>query len=205
VTNFQENLVAAFWKWFKTFHREVEAAYSAGDTAWLDGEFTKRVRAIEPNLNWEIGPYFDPEFALVVSPSIRENIELAKEVICAAPQIAGWHFLPAKPPKQMTRLVITLPFRPEVEICGDEWSYRLTSYNNGEFFDIEVFTDAPSSMLQEDLTVLTHCLIEALIGEFVYLEKIEAVTVYRPTDSRSLENATSLRYLNEHLAGLIGE
>jgi hypothetical protein len=204
VTNLQEKPTAAFWKWFKTFRREIEAAYSARDTAWLDSEFTKRVRAIEPNLNWEIGPYFDPEFALIISPSIRENIELAKKITCAAPQIAGWHFLPAKPPKQMIRLVMALPFRSDAEVCGDEWSYRLTSYNKGEFFDIEIFTDAPSSMLQEDLTVLTHCLIEALIGEFVYLEKIGAVTVYRPTDSRSRENTTSLRYLNEHLTGLIG-
>ena len=205
MTSFQKNPVDAFWKWFKTFHREVEAAYSAENTTWLDSEFTKRVRAIEPKLNWEIGPYFDPEFALVISPSIRENIELAKEVIRAAPQIAGWHFLPAKPPKRMTRLIMALPFRPDVEICGEEWSYRLTSYNNGEFFDIEIFTDALGSMLQEDLTVLTHCLIEALIGEFVYLERIGAVTVYRPTNSRSLGNTTSLHYLNEHLTRLIGK
>lgn len=205
MANFQEEPVAAFWKWFKAFRREVENAYSAGDTIWLDSEFTKRLRAIEPNLNWEIGPYFDPEFALVISPSIRENIELAKGVIRAAPQIPGWHFLAAKPPKRMTRLVMTLPFRPDVEICGDEWAYRLTSYNNGEFFDVEVFSDVPSSMQQDDLSVLTHCLIEALVGEFVYLEKIGAVTVYRPTDSRSLENTTPLRFLNEHLTGLIGE
>ena len=205
MANFQEKPVAVFWKWFKTFHREVENAYTVGDTCWLDGELTKRIREIEPKLNWEIGPYFDPDITLVVSPSIRENIELAKEVIRAAPQIAGWHFLAAKPPKRMTRLVMTLPLRPDAEICGDEWAYRLTSYNNGEFFDIEIFTDAPSSMLQDDLIVLTHCLIEALVGEFVYLERIGAVTVYRPTDSRSLEDTTSLRFLNEHLAGLIGK
>ena len=205
MTNFQEKPVAAFWKWFKTFRREVENAYAAGDTSWLDSEFTKRVRAIEPNLNWEIGPYFDPEFTLVISPSIRENIELAKGVIRAAPQIPSWHFLAAKPPKRMTRLVMTLPFRPDVEICGDEWAYRLTSYNNGEFFDIEVFSDAPSSMLQDDLIVLTHCLIEALVGEFVYLEKVGAVTIYRPTDPRSLEDTTALRFLNEHLTRLIGK
>lgn len=203
MTNLQEKPTAAFWKWFKTFCREVEGAYSAGDTNWLNSELTKRIRSIEPNLNWEIGPYADPEFTLVISPSIRENIELAKEVIRAAPQMSGWHFLAAKPPKRMTRLVMTLPFRPNVQICGDEWVYRLTSYNNGEFFDIEVFTDAPSSMLQDDLLVLSHCLIEALVGEFVYLDRIGSVTVYRPTDSRSLENTTSLRLLNEHLTGLI--
>lgn len=100
---------------------------------------------------------------------------------------------------------MTLPFRPDVEICGDEWAYRLTSYNNGEFFDIEVFSDAPSSMLQDDLIVLTHCLIEALVGEFVYLEKVGAVTIYRPTDPRSLEDTTALRFLNEHLTRLIGK
>jgi len=205
VANLQKKLVAAFWKWFKAFRREVENAYSSGDTSWLDSELTNRVRAIEPNLNWEIGPYFDPEFTLVISPSIRQNIGLAKAIIHTAPQIAGWHFLAAKPPKRMTRLVAELPFRSDAEICGDEWCYRLTSYNNGEFFDIEIFTDVPSSIQKDDLFMLTHRLIEALVGEIVYLERIGAVTVYRPTDSRSLENTTSLRFLHEHLTGLIGE
>lgn len=205
MADIQEKPISTFWKWFKAFHREVENAYSAGDKAWLDGELTNRVREIAPNLNWELGPYFDPEFTLVISPSIRENIDLAKEVIRAAPPIAGWHFLAAKPPKQMTSLVMSLPFRPGAEVCGDKWCYRLTSYNHGEFFDVEIFTDAPSSISQSDLMLLAHLLIEALVGESIYLEKIGAVTVYRPTDSRSLENTTPLRFLNEHLNELMRE
>lgn len=182
---------------------EIERAYMAGDAGFLAGQLTPRVHSIEARLNWEIGPYYDPDLTLVFSPSVRENIDLAIRVTVAAPEIPNWHFLPAKPPKTMTSLVMRLPFGSEAEICADDWCYRVTAYNNCEFFDIEVFSKAPVCVKESDLLLLTHLLIEALVGEVTYLERIGAVTVYRPSDPRTRERTTALRFLGEHLASLL--
>lgn len=150
-----------------------------------------------------MGPYHDPENTLVISPSVRDNIELAQRVVAAAPAIAGWHFLPAKPPKELTRLAMELPGVGEAEVCGDAWVYRLTSYNQMEFFDIEVFTDYAGSISDSNLELLVRRLIESLVGEIVYLEKFAAVKVNRATIAPPSEKLTTFPVLGRHVAHLL--
>jgi hypothetical protein len=203
VATIQVQHVDSFWEWFNAAHKEIEAAYAIGDTRWLDRQLTHRIRGIEPRLNWEIGPYNDPNFTLVISPSTRENIDLATKIVAAAPVIPMWQFLPAKPPKKMTRLSMELTSRLGAEVCADEWLYRLTAYNGCEFFDIEVFSEVPDSIHDGDLFLLTRRLIEGLVGERLYLERFGAVTVYRPTDTRTREKMMPFRLLGEHVSYLL--
>ncbi len=94
----------------------------------LAANLTERVKQLEARLNWEMGPYHHPDNTLVISPSVRENIELAQQVVAGAPALAGWHFLPAKPTKVLKRLVMELPGITGASVCGDDWVYRLTSW-----------------------------------------------------------------------------
>ena len=126
-----------------------------------------------------MGPYHHPDNTLVISPTVRDNIELARRIVDAAPPIPGWHFLPAKPPKELKSQAMGLPGIAGADVCGDKWVYRLTSYNKMEFFDIEVFTDYSGSMSDRHLELLTRRLIESLVGELLYLDKIAAVKVMR--------------------------
>jgi hypothetical protein len=150
-----------------------------------------------------MGPYHHPDQTLVISPSVRANIDLAARIVAAAPQLYGWHFLPAKPPRELKRLLLDLPGKAGAAVCADGWTYRLTAYNRMEFFDIEVFTDAGNSISDGDLELLTRRLIESLVGEVVYLEKFAAVKAARSGDARPAEELTAFPLLGRHIAHLL--
>ena len=67
--------IVTFWEWFADWQDDVAAAYASDDARWLDANLTAQVKRIQAQLNWEIGPYHDPENTLVISPSARDNIE----------------------------------------------------------------------------------------------------------------------------------
>jgi hypothetical protein len=194
-----------FWDWFIQHHPDVEHAYTVSDAGWLESNLTPRLQRIQSELVWELGPYHDPDYTLVISPAVRESLSLTERIIAAAPDIPKWRFLPAKPPKELTSLVMELPDIKNSGVCADKWLYRLTQYNDREFFDIEVFTDAPPTIKDDHLEVLTHRLIESLVGEEIYLDRIGAITIYRPADPRSRERTTKLPFLYKHMCELIGK
>lgn len=198
-----EAKIAAFWEWFADNGADVEAFYTAGALDWLDANLTPRVQRMHEALNWEIGPYHHPENTLVISPGIRDNLALAEHIVAAAPPTPGWHFLPAKPPKELKRLAMGLPHVAGAEICADGWSYRLTAYNQMEFFDIDVFADAAALVGDKDLVLLTRRLIEALVGERLYLERFAAVKVHRSGERLPQEKITAFRLLGKHVAHLL--
>jgi hypothetical protein len=195
--------IAAFWAWFAANLSAVLSAYGDGDADWLDEHLSPAVEAIEPRLNWEIGPYHHPEDTLVISPGVRENISLTERVVAASPPTPGWHFLPAKPPKKLQRLVIGLPGVEGAEVDADSWVYRLTAYNQMEFFDIDVYADNVGPMADNDLELLTRELVEALVGERHFLELIAAVQVWRYPEDRPPGKLTRLPLLGSHLAHLL--
>jgi hypothetical protein len=202
-----DSRIADFWRWFVDWHLDVAEAYAADDMHWLAANLTERVQRIEPRLNWEIGPYRHPDNTLVISPSVRDNIELARNIAAAAPELPGWHILPAKPPKELTSLAMELPGSPGAVICGDDWSYQLVGYDRMSFFDIEVFTDVSAldgAVSDRDLRLLTHRLIESLVGEVLYLERIADVTIQR-SGVHPAKKTTSLGLLGKHLRHLVGD
>jgi hypothetical protein len=197
------NRIAAFWKWFCDWHGDIATAYGNGDSFWLDTNLSEQVKRLESRLNWEMGPYQHPDNTLVISPSVRENIELAQRIVEGAPALEGWHFLPAKPPKVLKRLAMELPGIAGAEVCGDEWVYRLTSYNSMEFLDIEVFTDYVGPASDKHLELLMRRLIECLVGEVMYLEKFAAVKVIRGEEARPSEKLTAFPALGRHVVHLL--
>ena len=195
--------ITAFWSWFHDWHEDVAAAYASDDSLWLNMNLTEQVRQLEPRLNWEMGPYYRPDSTLVISPSVRDNIELARLIVAGAPALPGWRFLPAKPPKDLKRLAMELPGMAGAELCGDDWVYHLKSYNKMEFFDIEVFTNYVGPASDKHLELLTCRLIECLVGEEIYLERFAAVKVIRATVARPTAKLTAFPALGRHVAHLL--
>jgi len=192
--------IQAFWNWFADWHTDIATAYTNGDSFWLSANLTAQVKRIHPRLNWEMGPYHDPDHTLVISPSDRDHIALARLIVDAAPTLPGWHFLPAKPPKLLKSLTIELP---GVRVVADEWRYRLTAYNKMEFFDIEVFTPLLETIVDRELESATRRLIESLVGELIYLERFADVKLIRSLDVASMESLTSFAALARHIAHLL--
>jgi hypothetical protein len=192
-----------FWDWFAANCEQIKTAYETDNVRWIHTNLSPRLKKIHSALNWEIGPYYQPEQTLVISPTIWENLPLADRVVAAAPVVLGWRFLSAKPPKEMKHLAMTLPGKTGAEVCGDSWVYRLTAYNQKEFFDVDVFVDNAEGVADDDLRLMTCLLIESLLGERLYLERIAAVKVFRENDQQSRENLNPFPLLGRHMGHLL--
>jgi len=188
------------WAFFSSNASKIAAAYDSKNYGWLDEKLSPLVKAISQNINWELGPYHHPDNTFVLSPGIRKNLVVTRAVIAQAPSIPGWFFEPAKPAKEL----LSLFFEAEgFSVCGDTWKYRLTSYNGGEFVDIEVFYDPSTSPPTTHERMFCERVIEAILGEELRLDRVGYITPTLVPDVSSVEKATDIRYLKEHLGEVL--
>jgi hypothetical protein len=186
--------ITKFWSWFSANYREISEAYDCGDSERLERLFTNRLPDTTVALNWEMGPYHDPDYTLVLSPTVRENIPLTKRMVSEAPLIPGWHFLPAKPPKELLSLRFELP---QASVCADDWRYVLLAYPDGFMeLDILIPANAPFSDSQDPL--ICELLVESLIGEAARLEHIGRITPLR-VDAASASRGIAITSLKDHI------
>jgi len=185
-----------FWQWFAAHDQEVRTAYDSHNIDWLDAELSARVRGIAPGANWEIGPYALPDHALVLSPGSREQLAVVKAAIARAPQIRGWHFIACKPPKDL--LSLTFEFA-NVSTNADSWVYRMTSYNEGEFVDLEIFFEPTAAPPRGKEGALCELVVEALIGEELRLDRIGYITPLSVPKIHGIEYTTAMQHLRSHL------
>ncbi|UJW81276.1 hypothetical protein [Hydrogenophaga sp. SL48] len=188
--------VFELWNFFSSNAKEIKAAYDAENYDWLDGKLSPLVKAIAEDMNWEFGPYHHPDNTFVLSPTVRENLPASRAAVAQAPDIPGWFFEPAKPAKEL----LSLFFEAEgSSVCADEWRYRLTSYNSGEFVDIEIFYDSSTSPLAAHEQMFCELVVEAILGEELRLDRVGYLKPTLVLDVGAIENASKIRYLKEHL------
>lgn len=192
--------VVQFWTWFERHADEIRAAYDRGDNDWLDHRISPLIARIHRSLNWEIGPYNHPDYTFVLSPTIRENLSMTRRAVKFAPELPEWRFFPAKPPKELNSLVFETD---NSRICADDWRYRLTAYNSGEFVDIELMINAESRFPSTQQAVFTELVVEALIGEECRLDRVGYLTPTIVANNALEEKSTPIRYLKDHLAQVL--
>lgn len=177
---------------------QIAQAYDDGDSAWLYAEISPRVKSLADLLNWEIGPYKHPDRTFVLSPVVRENLQVTRSVVTKAPTISGWHFLHAKPSKDLESLTFWLG---EQTVCADGWRYQLISYNQGEFVDIVLFLD--HSIANE--SIFCELVVESLLGEERRLESVGYINSSDSDADLEPDHLTPIRYLSAHLDQILGE
>ena len=185
-----------FWRWFVAHDKAVREAYESQNAHWLDAELTPRVERIATGTSWEIGPYSPPDNTLVLSPETRKELSAVKAAVASAPRVSGWQFIACKPPKQL--LSLTFEFA-NVSTNADSWVYRMTSYNQGEFADLEIFFEPSAAPPSGEEATLCELVVEALLGEELRLDRIGAITPASVADVRAIENTTAMRHLRPHL------
>jgi len=184
------------WEFFSRNIAKIEAAYDAGDYEWLSRQLSPLVKAIAKDMNWEFGPYHHPDRTFVLSPTIRENLPVSRAGVANAPSLPGWFFEPAKPAKDLLSLV----FDAEgASICPDDWRYRLTSYNDGEFVDIEIFYESSTAPPTAHVQTFCELAVEAVLGEALRLDRVGYLKPSLVEDVSVVENASEIRYLKKHL------
>ncbi|MCR9197827.1 MAG: hypothetical protein NXI04_04250 [Planctomycetaceae bacterium] len=187
----QQTKIRSFWSWFECHLTEITRACEQSDTAWLNHAITPQVRDLGPSINWEFGPYHNPDQTFVLSPTVRENLPITRAAAAAAPVIDGWHFLPARPRKPLQQLVFEAR---GITVSADGWQYALTSYNDGEFVDVAIVLDHPIDHAQ----LFAELVVEALVGEQRRLERIGQLTTTH-LSSTPRDQLTDVQHLHDHL------
>lgn len=185
-----------FWDWFRANETALRVAYDEGDFDRLDALVSGRVDALTIDIGWEMGPYALPDHSFVLSPGNRESIAICREIVDVAPDLPGWRFFAGKPAKDLLSLTIEVE---GTKVCADNWRYRLTSYNGGEFVDLEIFFEAADAPPPEIENIACELLVESLLGELMSLERVGDID-YTCVDSvAEVERTTGFRFLKRQL------
>lgn len=110
--------------------------------------------------------------------------------------MAQWTIYCDKPPKDLSKLIIEVH---GAEVCCDDWRYRMTAYNNGEFVDHEIFFEESTAPPDGKEDVLCELLVEALVGQAISLERIGCIDNSGVPDVEQVDRATPMRHLRRHL------
>jgi hypothetical protein len=181
-----------FWHWFESNVDRITVAYDRSNTDWLRDNISPQVKRLGHPLNWEMGPYHAAARTFVISPTVRENLPLTRSIVASAPMLNGWHFLHAKPAKEL----LTLEFNANGHsINADNWHYQLTAYDGGEFVDIDLYLDGAIP----DDKMFCELVVEALLGEERRLDQVGHVTPHLADSVAVPDNLTPIRYLKEHV------
>ena len=189
-----------FWSWFSANSKALRSAYNDGDTDWLDAQISSRVKRVGPTLNWEIGPYAHPDCTFVLSPTIRENLPTTRTAVAHAPRLDGWRFLHAKPRK----ILNSLDFEANGHrINADNWLYRMTAYNGGEFVDIELFFPDDDHRPSGHEPLFCELVVESLIGEELRLDRVGFLQPHILAADTDACGLTQIQHLHDHLLSIL--
>lgn len=193
---FDSEQIAQFWAWFEANESQLRFAYDNKDAKGLDRLINPRVQAVAAGCGWEIGPYSLPDHSFVISPGSKERAHVSRRIVESAPQIAGWRFFAGKPAKDLLSLTFVIE---ESEVCADNWRYRLTSYNKGEFVDVDIFFESGDAPTSGSESFACELVIESMIGELLSLERVGYVKHHCVKNVVDAENSTPMRFLKPHL------
>ena len=165
----------------------------------VQAEVSVQLQMLHKDLNWEAGPGTKKECFFAFSPSLnRELLNYTQELCHKAPQLEDWEFLAAKPRKKWSERCIRLTDDGETkEYFFDDWKYYLTSFNDGEFFDVNLVAGEKSYDNKETLEYAADLFVEFELGELMYIELIDKVNVITP--DKDDNDLTEIKYLYEQL------
>lgn len=92
------NAIQDFWAWWPSARPRIADAITSGQWDELAGEIAVRVHAIDPELDWEIGPGRRSAHAFNLAPHGDSTLRRTTErwLAAAPPPDADWEFHPAR-------------------------------------------------------------------------------------------------------------
>lgn len=196
--------VTEFWNWFRANNdRLISLVDTKHDRAVADA-LGAQVKAVDERLGWEIGPGQERELALVISPNGRaELLPVAEMVIAEAPAMPRWEFHSSKPPKKWDYRFRMLNSNGQtVELDAQYWEYILTSYNDGEFYDVILVANNRLDMDEVACRQAGFMVVESILGEKRCLERIGDVFLADRVPFGQAMEMSRLVSLSQHLDSL---
>lgn len=192
-----------FWNWFTQNRRIFEgSAISEESIEIIDREISEL-----GNFAWEIGPGQLKPLFLAISPGGDSTLlPDTRKIISYAPVLENWEFYYAKPIKNWENYFEVYINEEKVGIDISSWEYILFRVKRN-IYDIQVKPmNLPSKVnaeKEEMLNGLVEMVVQAIIGEELRLERINALEVVSKFGSDPEESASSILDIKKHLDSLI--
>lgn len=172
------------WRWFEQHAHEL----ASGETALLAlvPEMERHLDGVGLS-DWEIGPDDGGGAFFALSPGGKRDVLAETErVVREAPELAGWRFLAAKPPRSWDLRFSIKADDGDVEVDGQQWEFVLYRLRSGDF--CVAFRPPLQPALSDDCAYhAAIILVDGELGEGTRLElfeEIEVVTNWGPKDLR---------------------
>ena len=157
--------VAEFWSWWPGARPRVERAIESGEWGTLIDEFSMRVHAIDPGLEWELGRGQVARHSLCVTPAGKGELRAVTERwrVAGPRPDATWEYAAARP-ADLEALDRTLRF-DETELNLVELRLGVTVDDEREQVDVVVHHPRFASMTDEAKTTVSFLVLDWLMGE----------------------------------------
>jgi len=167
----QEN-IARFWDWFAANSTEIGSLLDRGDAKALALVMNTRVKALHPDLAWELGPGKNVEYALTITAASNRTLRPALEnVISAAPSIEGWEFYPARQPRPLPS---TVQYR-DITLATGSWRF-ISDRAPGGKLNITIVDRSLAQLGENDAITAVFIFLDAVLGEDLVEEWIGEIS-----------------------------
>ncbi len=184
----------SFWKWFLE-HEDKFFNYEQYHTDLLE-ETLEKLKDIQENLVFEIGPEIDGKRELILSANgLKEGFASVIELVKSAPELDRWIVVPFRQKKQNLDIQIQIE---DITLSPEDIFF--TYNNSAKKLDIDLYI---AGIDEEDERIfhVVLILLDSVIGEYDVEMKIEKIDIHPLTE---VEDATKLFALKE-LPGVIDE
>lgn len=157
----------AFWAWFAANEARFRDLRAADDRTV--NEIGTMVRAVCPDLTFEVGPGVHSEWSFVVSADgIRSAFPAVVDLVNAAPSIPGWDIVAFRQPRQGSGL------NWKGAYFATNSFYYTSAEADGEL-DLVIYCPGLNADSEETLKGVTFLLLDFLLGEFDVATRIGAI------------------------------
>lgn len=194
------NEILEFWAWFVS----VEKDLSHFTNESLHDALDARLRRLG-KIAWELGPGSTAENAFAISPDGNPDLlPLTKRIVALAPDVPGWEFHPARPPRaEWPEFSIRGADGCKIKVNAQSWRYVLYSFGDRDFDIVIEQNDLAAS--EETRYTAAVVLLDALLGEGTRLLCIKAVDPVATLSPEQENNASPIAVLPKHLDSLCGQ
>jgi hypothetical protein len=185
-----------FWHWFC----EVAAALETNVVPPpLLKELDTRVRNLDPELSWEIGPGLSKPCQLVISPNLSRDLrEKARKIVTRAPILPAWEFYAARQRKEWQYQLELGDGRLTIDASG--WTFVLLRYPGGDHEVLLKGRDLPP-LSGDERRQAAAVALESILGEDLILDRVNQFELVDSLEPRFAEKERPIQSLREALAG----
>lgn len=190
--------ISEFWNWFVR-----EAGVVGFDPT--EPEFVQaldeRVRKVEAELSWEIGPGQVKTWALVISASFRAEFRsIARAVIEASPKLPEWEFLSSRPPKIWDYVFELQRDEGEaLQIDASDWTFVLLQYPDRSR-EILLKGDVAAQITEDERREAATIVLESILGEEKLMDFAGSYELVGDIDARFIAGQRPIQQLSEAIS-----